>query len=367
MQNQRAANNSPSALSGNINTRRPAVYLFWLGSATAVFSFFLLELILGSVSIPLKEVLKILVGIEPTRESWKTIITVFRLPRALTACLAGAGLAVCGLQMQTLFHNPLAGPSILGISSGASLGVALVVLSATATDASRFLDGLGIAGEAAIVIASGAGAGVVLLVFLVASRRVKSVVTLLILGLLFGYATNAVVSILMHFSISQRIQAYINWTFGSFSGTTWRQLFLFIPVSLTTLLVVLFSHKALNGFLLGEAYAQSMGLHIRRTRGLLIATTAILTGTITAFCGPVGFLGVAVPHLARSILNTSNHRTLLPASALLGAAMALFADLVAHLPGISIVLPLNAVTALLGAPVVGWVILKRRALREAFS
>ncbi|MBN1687060.1 MAG: iron ABC transporter permease [Spirochaetales bacterium] len=359
--------NEPSAPDGETSSRRPAVYLFWFGSLAAALALFLLELILGSVKIPIADVLKIFVGIEPAKASWQTIIAVFRLPRAITACLAGAGLAVCGLQMQTLFHNPLAGPSILGISSGASLGVALVVLGATTTDASRFLDGLGIAGEAAMVIASGAGATAVLLVFLFASRRVKSVVTLLILGLLFGYATNAVVSILMHFSISERIQAYINWTFGSFSGTTWRQLSIFAPVGLATMFVVLLSNKALNGLLLGESYAQSMGLHIKRTRGLLIATTAILTGTITAFCGPVAFLGVAVPHLARGVLNTSNHRKLLPASALLGAVMALFADLVAHLPGTSIVLPLNAVTALIGAPVVGWVILKRRALREAFS
>ncbi len=353
-------------------TMRPARaetahFLFWTGTAIAAVALFLLELILGSVNIPLKDVLKVFVGIEPAKASWKTIITVFRLPRALTSCLAGAGLAVCGLQMQTLFHNPLAGPSILGIGSGASLGVALVVLTATTTDASMFLDGLGIGGEAAIVIASGAGAAAVLLVFLAVSRRLKSVVTLLILGLLFGYATNAVVSILMHFSISERIQAYINWTFGSFSGTTWSQLLIFIPVSLATMAVVFISSKSLNGLLLGETYARSMGLHIKRTRVLLIATTAVLTGTITAFCGPIGFLGVAVPHLARSILNTSNHRILLPASALLGALMALFADLVSHLPGTAIVLPLNAVTALIGAPVVGWVIMRSRALREAFS
>ncbi len=347
--------------------RRPVVFLFWIGCSAAVITLFMLEIVLGSVRIPLSDVVKVFFGIEPAKESWRTIIAVFRLPRAITSVLAGAGLAVCGLQMQTLFHNPLAGPSILGISSGASLGVALVVLTASATDASQFLDGLGLTGEAAMVVAAGAGAAGVLLIFLFASRKVKSVVTLLILGLLFGYATNAIVSVLMHFSISERIHVFINWTFGSFSGTTWRQLTIFIPVALVTMLVTLLSQKALNGLLLGETYAQSMGLHIRRTRGLLIATTAILTGIITAFCGPVAFLGVAVPHLARSILNTSNHKILLPASAMLGAAMALFADLIAHLPGTAVILPLNAVTAIIGAPVVGWVILKRRALREAFS
>ncbi len=347
--------------------RRPVTVTFWIGCSAATVVLFLLELILGSVTIPLKDIGKIFIGIEPEKASWKTIVTVFRLPRAITACLAGAGLAVCGLQMQTLFHNPLAGPSMLGIASGASLGVALVVLTVTTTEASMFLDGLGLAGEAAMVIAAGVGSAVVLLLVLAASRRVKSVVTLLILGLLFGYATDAVVSILMQYSLSERIQAYISWTFGSFSATTWRQLSIFVPVAVSTMFVVQLSRKPLNGLLLGETYAQSMGLHVKRTRRLLIATTAILTGTITAFCGPIGFLGVAVPHLARSVLNTSDHRSLLPASALLGALIALFADLVAHLPGTGSVLPLNAVTAIIGAPVVGWVILRRRALGETFS
>lgn len=348
-------------------SRRSVRLVFWAACSAAVVVLFLLELILGSVTIPFKEIGKILIGINPEKASWQTIVVIFRLPRAITACLAGAGLAVCGLQMQTLFHNPLAGPSILGIGSGASLGVALVVLTVTTTDASMFLDGLGLVGEAAMVLAAGAGSAAVLFLVLAASRRVKSVVTLLILGLLFGYATNAIVSILMHFSISERIQAYISWTFGSFSGTTWRQLYIFIPIALSTMFVIQLSRKPLNGLLLGETYAHSMGLNVRRTRRILIATTAVLTGTITAFCGPIGFLGVAVPHLARSILSTSDHRALLPASALLGALLALFADLIAHLPGSGSVLPLNAVTALIGAPVVGWVILRRRALRETFS
>jgi len=346
--------------------RRPAS-LIWLALAAGLTALFVLELMLGSVRIPIGQVARILVGLAPQRASWRTIILLFRLPRALTAFLAGAGLAVSGLQMQTLFHNPLAGPSILGIGSGASLGVALVVLTATTTDASRYLDGLGLGGELATVIAAGAGSTAVLLLVLAASRRVKSVVTLLILGLLFGYATSAVVSILMHFSIAERIQVYISWTFGSFGGTTWRQLSLFIPMVLAALLATQLSRKPLNGLLLGESYARSMGLHVRRARGIIIITTAILTGTITAFCGPIGFLGVAVPHLARSVLSTSDHRVLLPASALFGALIAVASDLVAQLPGSQTVLPLNAVTAIIGAPVVGWVILRRRALRETFS
>ena len=339
----------------------------WLPIVVTLLLLFLLELGLGSVRIPVTQVLRILVGAEPSKSSWKTIILLFRLPRAITACLAGAGLAISGLQMQTLFRNPLAGPSILGIGSGASLGVALVILSATATDASQFLDGLGLQGELATVIAAGIGSGVVLFLVLGASRRVNNAVTLLILGLLFEYATSAVVSILMHFSIAERIQVYVSWTFGSFGGTTWRQLSIYIPIVVSAILIAQFSRKSLNGLLLGENYAHSMGLNVRRARAMSITSTAILTGTITAFCGPIGFLGVAVPHLCRSLFNTSNHRVLLPASAVFGALVAMFSDLVAQMPGNQIVLPLNAVTALIGAPVVGWIILRRRALRESFA
>lgn len=350
-----------------MTTERTSAPIIWILLSLLLVTGFLLELILGSVRIPFGQVMRILIGLEPEKASWETIVMIFRLPRAITACLAGAALAVSGLQMQTLFRNPLAGPSILGIGSGASLGVALVVLTATTTDAAQFIDGLGIGGELATVFAAGIGSSLVMLLVLAASKRVKSAVTLLILGLLFGYATNAVVNILMHFSIAERIQVFVSWTFGSFGGTSWRQLGLFIPAVLAILLVTQFSSKPLNGLLLGETYAQSMGLHVKRSRGVCIATTSLLTGTVTAFCGPIGFLGVAVPHLARSLFSTSNHRTLLPASAICGAIIALISDLVAQLPGSQIVLPLNSVTALIGAPVVGWIILKRRALRETFS
>ena len=350
-----------------MKSRRISFAAIWITLGVVLVTLFALELILGSVRIPLVQVARILIGLEPSKGSWETIILYFRLPRALTAILAGSGLAVAGLQMQTLFRNPLAGPSILGIGSGASLGVALVVLTATASDASRFLDGIGLGGELAMVLAAGTGSAAVLFLVLAASRRVKSAVTLLILGLLFGYAVNAVVSILMHFSIAERIQVYVNWTFGSFGGTTWRQLSIYIPVVLVTMIAIQFSRKPLNGLLLGENYAHSMGLNVRRARGITITTTAMITGAITAFCGPIGFLGVAVPHLARSVFNTSDHRVLLPASAVAGSIIALAADLIAQLPGSQTVLPLNAVTALIGAPVVGFIILKRRALRETFS
>jgi iron complex transport system permease protein len=341
--------------------------VLWIALTAGLVALFALELTLGSVRIPLTQVARVLLGLDPEKSSWRTIVMLFRLPRAITACVAGAGLAVSGLQMQTLFRNPLAGPSILGIGSGASLGVALVVLGATATDASRFLGGLGLAGELASIVAAGVGSAAVLLLVLAASRRVNSPVTLLILGLLFGYATNAVVNILLHFSIAERIQVYISWTFGSFGGTTWGQLALFVPVTAVAFVAAQLSRKSLNGLLLGEGYARSMGVDVRAARRLLILTTAVMTGSITAFCGPIGFLGVAVPHLARGVFSTADHRVLLPASALLGATVGLTADLVAQLPGSQTVLPLNAVTALIGAPIVASIILRRRALKETFE
>lgn len=364
------AGRSPEAGRAPARNRRqggPTHAVLWIALTAGLVALFALELTLGSVRIPLTQVARVLLGLDPEKSSWRTIVMLFRLPRAITACVAGAGLAVSGLQMQTLFRNPLAGPSILGIGSGASLGVALVVLGATATDASRFLGGLGLAGELASIVAAGVGSAAVLLLVLAASRRVNSPVTLLILGLLFGYATNAVVNILLHFSIAERIQVYISWTFGSFGGTTWGQLALFVPVTAVAFVAAQLSRKSLNGLLLGEGYARSMGVDVRAARRLLILTTAVMTGSITAFCGPIGFLGVAVPHLARGVFSTADHRVLLPASALLGATVGLTADLVAQLPGSQTVLPLNAVTALIGAPIVASIILRRRALKETFE
>ena len=346
---------------------KPKASLFVLLTGIT-FLLFLLDLSLGSVSIPLGQIGRILVGLAPQKTAWFRIVTVFRLPKALTAALAGAALAVSGLQMQTLFRNPLAGPSVLGISAGASLGVAIVVLAAaTGIGAARFLEGLGLMGNVGIALAAGAGSGLVLLLILLVSRRISSVITLLILGILFGYAANAVVTILIHFSAAERVQTYLSWTFGSFAASTWRELRVFIPVILAGITVTLASSKPLNAFLLGETYARSMGLRIRRARFVLIATTSLLTGTVTAFCGPIAFLGVAVPHLCRSLFGTSDHRILLPTSVLIGACLALLADLIAQMPGSEVVLPLNAVTALIGAPVVIWVILSRRNIRETFA
>ncbi|MBL1201392.1 MAG: iron chelate uptake ABC transporter family permease subunit [Nostoc sp. ZfuVER08] len=319
---------------------------------------FLLDLAFGSVAIPMQEVMQILLGQEVEKVTWSNIILKFRLPKALTATLAGAALGVSGLQMQTLFKNPLAGPFVLGISSGASLGVALVVLTASVTTPT-LLNDLGIITDFGLVIAASLGAASVLGVMLVVSRRVQETMTLLILGLLFGYATSGIVSILLQFSSKERIQSYIMWTFGSFAGVTWKQLIVLIPVIILSLLIAVLQSKSLNALLLGEAYARSLGLTVQKTRFSIITSASILAGAITAFCGPIAFLGVAIPHLCRSLFMTSDHRILIPSVMILGAILALVADLFSQLAVSQMVLPLNAITALIGTPVVSWVILRR--------
>jgi iron complex transport system permease protein len=320
---------------------------------------FLLDIALGSVQIPISEVIKVLFGGDVEKASWTNIIFKFRLPKAITATLAGAALGVSGLQMQTIFRNPLAGPFVLGISSGASLGVAIVVLTANLAGAGAIFQTLGIIGDLSLVIASSLGAAGVLGLVLIVSRRVQDTMTLLILGLLFGYATSALVSILLQFSDSQKIQAYLQWTFGSFAGVTWRQMPILVSVVLLGLVVAIALSKPLNVLLVGETYALTLGLNLERTRFWIITSSSILAGAITAFCGPIAFLGVAVPHLCRSMFNSNDHRILIPAVMIMGAVMALFADLMSVLPGNQMVLPLNSVTALLGTPVVSWVILRR--------
>ena len=339
------------------------VGLALLGAATM--ACFLASLASGSVAIPLAEVVAVLAGGEAERASWTQIVLQFRLPKALTAALAGAALAVSGLLMQTLFRNPLAGPYVLGVSAGASLGVAAVVLSVGA-GASRLLAGLGLAGDLALVVAASLGAGAALALVMIAARRV-STLTLLILGVLFGYATSALVTVLIHFSLAERIQSYLAWTFGSFGGVTWGQLRLLAPVLILGLVLAMATSKPLNALLLGESYAGSMGVSVARSRFLVLGATALLAGAVTAFCGPIGFLGIAVPHLVRSLFRSADHRLLIPASVLAGALVALLSDLVAQLPGSQAVLPLNAVTALVGAPVIGVVILRRRSLEESFG
>jgi iron complex transport system permease protein len=333
--------------------------LFFLALIAVLFLAFLLDLAFGSVRIPINQVISILLGQEPEKATWTNIILKFRLPKALTATLAGAALGVSGLQMQTLFQNPLAGPFVLGISSGASLGVALVILATSAIDRNVWLQDLGIIGDLSLAVASTLGAASVLCIVLVIARFVQDTITLLILGLLFGYATSAVVSILLQFSESDRIQSYVQWTFGSFAGVTWRQMPILAVAVLFGLIIAGLLSKALNVLLLGESYALSLGLTLQKARFGIITSASILAGAITAFCGPIAFLGVAVPHLCRSLFNTVDHRVLVPAVTIMGSILALMADLLCALPGNQTVLPLNSVTALIGTPVVMWVIFRR--------
>ena len=315
---------------------------------------------LGSVWIPLGEVARVVGGGEATVAVWTTVIQQFRIPRVLTALLAGAGLGVSGLVMQTLFRNPLAGPFVLGISSGAGLGVALLVLTGGSAVGGVFLSVAGVFGGLGHAGAATLGAAAVLAGVLLVARRLSSMTLLLLLGVLFGYAANALTTVLIHFADAERIQSYLRWTFGSFSHVPASELWLMALLVAGGTIVAFIPAHSLNVLLMGDHYAASVGVRIAWVRFVAVGATALLSGAITAYCGPIGFVGVAVPHLTRSLYASSDHRVLLPATALTGALIAVLADIIARLPGTAYVLPLNAVTALFGAPVVAWVLLRRR-------
>jgi iron complex transport system permease protein len=343
-------------------TKREAVILGALAVALSVV--FLLSLALGSTSIPLRRVVMAMMGASPDDAS-AIVVTTIRLPRSVTAMLAGASLAIAGLQMQTLFRNPLADPFALGISSGASLGVALVVLGSGYGAAAAFGTAMGMRGDALITVAAIVGAALVLGLVLVVSSRIGNPTTVLILGLMFGYAVSAVVTVLVGASQPERLQQWAQWGFGSFSGVTWQRLRLFGPLTFVGVSIASATTKQLNALLLGENYARSMGLAVRRARLLTMLGASVLGAVVTAFCGPISFLGIAVPHLCRGLLDTSDHRVLLPAVVLMGSAVALVAQMVSLWPGSAGVLPLNAVTSLMGAPIVVAVLLRSR--RGAFA
>ncbi|MEO9869349.1 iron chelate uptake ABC transporter family permease subunit [Ekhidna sp.] len=324
---------------------------------------FLLSISLGSVSIPLNYFFKHFLG-SGDNHVWSNIIINFRLPKALTSILAGSALAVCGLQMQTLFRNPLAGPFILGISSGAGLGVALVIFLGIWLGG--FIGMSGIGRSWLLVGASGIGSFLVLSVVLIASFRIRSGVSLLIIGLMFGSAVSALVSILQYFSQAENIQAYVIWTFGSLGSLSWMELDVMGPIILLSLILSFILSKSLNALLLGENYAESLGLNLKQARMLIIINTSILAGTVTAFCGPIAFIGLAVPHMARMLFNTGNHLLLTPLVILLGGISLTLFDIIAQLPGVQETLPINAVTSLFGAPFVIWLILKKSNLNYQF-
>ncbi|MEM0933776.1 MAG: iron ABC transporter permease, partial [Bacteroidota bacterium] len=337
------------------------VVLIGVGS---ILCLFLLDLSLGSVKISVEELFRIISG-NASKKSWEYIFFNFRLPKAITAILTGAGISVAGLQMQTLFKNPLAGPSVLGISHGASLGVAVFVLSSTAIFGvtANFQETLGSWG---LILFAIIGSFLVLLGVLLASSKVSDTVTVLIVGLMFGFITGAIVNILQYFSDPELIQNFLVWTFGSLSGVAWSQLKVMGPVLVLTLLFSLFYSKEMNALLLGENYATGVGVNVSRTRLKLILTTSIIAGTVTAFTGPIAFIGVAVPHLARLLFRTSNHKVLIPATMMCGMVIMLVCDIVSQVPGAQTTLPLNSVTALFGAPVILAIIIKSKKMKGAF-
>jgi len=331
-----------------------------VGLAAMLAAVFLLSLALGSTPVPLRHVLMTLIGTSPAPDTAAIIVETIRLPRSVTAMLAGAALGIAGLQMQTLFRNPLADPFALGISSGASLGVALVVLGTGYGPATAFGTAMGIRGDALVTMAAIVGAAAVLGLVLIISSWITSPTTVLILGLMFGYAVSAVVTVLIGASQPERLQQWAQWGFGSFSGVTWQRLQLFGPLTFLGVLIASGTTKQLNALLLGERYARSMGLAVRRARWLTLLGASLLGAVVTAFCGPISFLGIAVPHLCRGLLGTSDHRPLVPAVVLMGSIVALVAQIVSTVPGNAGVLPLNAVTSLMGAPVVVLVLLRNR-------
>jgi iron complex transport system permease protein len=329
---------------------------WWMVLPLLLAVLFILNISIGSVKIPVSQILTILTGGEPTSIIWTDIILDLRLTKALTCILAGSALALGGLLMQTLFRNPLAGPDVLGLSSGASLAVAILVMTgggASVLFSSSF----------AIAFTASIGCLGVFILVLIIAQHIKDNTSLLLIGLMIGAVTSSIVSVLQFVSRSEDQQYYLIWTFGSLGSLNWAELqVLAIAVGLGIILSFA-SIKSLNGWLLGDNYAKSMGVNLNRSRLLVIICTSLLTGAVTAFCGPIAFIGLAIPHLTRLLIDTTTHKILIPASMLLGAIILLFCDIVSQLPGTNFIIPINAITALIGAPVVIWIILKSKKVR----
>jgi iron complex transport system permease protein len=336
-------------------------FLFLSAGLILLILSFMLNVSLGSVSIPLEEIFDGIIHGHWEKASREQIILNYRLPKALVAIFAGIGLSLSGLQMQTFFRNPLAGPFVLGISSGAGLGVALLMLAGTALGFAT--GGVGL-NPWAIVLAGTIGAGLVLVLVSLVAWRVRDSMTLLIVGLMFGSAVSAVVSVLSYFSGAEALKLFIVWSMGSLGSLGWGPIGVLGAVIFIGLIPVIFSVKSYNALLMGESYARSMGINPSRLRWLMIGSTGLLAGSITAFCGPIAFIGIAVPHLARIIWKTADHRILFPASALIGAILLLLCDAVGQLPGSAQTLPINAVTSLIGAPVVIGLVLRKNFSKE---
>lgn len=335
--------------------------LGFAGLIMALLFFFFLNIGLGSIKIPLGEIVKVLTGAMATKGSWNTIILNTRLPQTITALLAGAGLAVGGLQMQTLFRNPLAGPSILGISSGAGLGVAIVILMA-GNVLGISISSLGLMGHLTVVGAAFIGSMLVLVLIVLFARTLKDNTILLIVGIMVGYAAASIIGVMKFYSPKEDVHAYVIWGLGSFANVSWELLSVMIPVIAIGLIGSLLLVKPLNVLILGESYAENLGINIQRTRLLILCCTGLLTAVITAFCGPIAFLGLAVPHITKGLFRTNDQKVLMPAVILAGSVLALFCNLIARMPGFDGALPINVVTGMIGAPIVISVIIKRRRL-----
>ena len=323
----------------------------------SIIMLFAMNLIVGSVRIPLADVCDILFDKFDGKESWKYIVMENRLPQALTAMLCGASLAVCGLMLQTAFRNPLAGPDVFGISSGAGLGVAIVMLFLGGSVSTTLFT---VSGFLAILTSAFIGAIVVTMIILFLSTMVRNSVLLLIVGLMVGYVSSSAVALLNFFASEEGVKSYMVWGMGNFGGVSMNHMLLFALLCLVGIIASIFLIKPLNIMLLGTQYAESLGINIRQIRNLLLVTVGLLTAVTTAFCGPISFIGLAIPHISRLLFRTDNHQILLPGTVLTGAVIALFCNLVCYLPGELGIIPLNAVTPLIGAPVIIYVIIKRR-------
>jgi iron complex transport system permease protein len=314
---------------------------------------------MGAVAIPLKEVYNSLIGTGASKSSWEYIIMDYRLPKAIVAIVVGMGLAISGLLMQTLFRNPLAGPYVLGLSSGASLGVALVILGAAFLP--DFISEL-LLSPYGIVIASSLGSFLVLLAVLAVAQRLRDTMAILIVGLMFGSLTNALVGTLTYFSTAEQLQKFTFWSLGTLGNLSWTSIAILAVCVLVGLLLSLTSIKPLNTLLLGENYAKSLGLNYSKARFIIIFATSILAGSITAFAGPIAFVGLAVPHIAKLVFQTSNHLILFWSTLLFGAMIMLVCDSISQLPNTAITIPINAITSILGAPIVIWLLIRKRKM-----
>jgi iron complex transport system permease protein len=335
-------------------------YFLFISFTILLVGFFVMDLISGQVSIPLEEVLKILIGQTSEKSTWDYIILNFRLPKAITAILVGMGLSISGLLMQTLFRNPLAGPYVLGLSSGSSLGVAFVILGAGLLPSfltSAILSSYG------IVLASCLGSFIVVLAILVVAQRLRNTMSILIVGLMFASFAAAIVNVLSYFSTAEQLQKFTFWSMGNLGNLSWASVGILATVVGFGLLLSLFSVKSLDALLLGENYAKSVGLNFKKARFIIIIATSILAGSITAFAGPIAFVGLAVPHIAKLLFQTSNHKILFFSTLLMGGILMLLCDIISQLPLLSMTLPINAITSIMGAPVVIWLLIGKKNIQ----